>query len=641
MERKKDSISNVRSLVTSIVAISMSLFHLYTASFGVLPAMQQRSAHVAFALTLIVLLNPIKIKGQIGQWLDRSIIALVIIFSGYVFLFEESIALRIGAPTILEIILGFIALIILIEVTWRTQQRPLAKLALAFLAYLFIGNYLPGLLKIREFPMDIVVTSMYLSIDGIYGMVTGVSAKIIFIFILFGYFLKNFGLGEFFINFAASLAGGIRGGPAQVSVIGSCLFGMVSGSAVANVAGIGSFTIPMMKRMGFPPTMAGATEAAASTGGQFMPPVMASAAFIIAEVLGISYLKVCLAALIPALLYFISVAMMLYLDSVKMGLKTMPKEERPKLRKVMKEGWYLILPVITLLYLLVLMQYSPMYSAFYSILCMVIVDLFVKRDIKKSLNNTVAALREGAKAGVEMAALCACSSVIVGVFDVTGKGLELSSVLVDISMGSLFLLLLISMVASIILGMPLPTTPCYIFLAVTVAPSLVNSGVLPIAAHLFVFYYGIFSVLTLPVAPAAFAAAAIAESPMVPTAMKAMKYSLAGYILPFIYVYRPALLLEGDALTIIGTILWALVIMGILAMILCGQFLQKINTIGRIILGLSMAGLLSMENPVYQVLSTILLMIVLAGQMTHLRVFRKLVSRGKKNATEIETNRRD
>ncbi len=618
-------LSNTKGLynkidIISIVAITMSLFHLYTGGFGVLPSMQQRSAHLAFALSLTVLLFPMKkhVKGLRGALIDGTLIALIIIFNGYVFFYEENIALRAGEPTPIEIVLGFIALGVLLGTTMRTNMRAIAWIAFLAILYLFVGNYLPGILQTRPFSIDLIMTPMYLSVDGIYGIVTGVSAKLIFLFILFGYFLRDFGLGDFFIRFATSLTGGIRGGPPQVAVIASCLFGSISGSAVANIVATGSFTIPMMKRLGYPPAMAGAVEAAASTGGQFMPPVMAAAGFIIAEVLGITYIEVVYAALLPGVLYFATVGVTVYLESAKMGMAIIPKEERPKIGGVLKNGWHLLIPLIILIYLLAVVKFSPMLSAFYSILSMVILDIVVRRNVKSTLEKCVVALRDGAKGAVEIAILCACASVVVGVINLTGKGLEFSILLLDISMGSIIILLLASMGVSLILGMGLPTTACYILLAVTVVPGLVNGGVLPIAAHLFIFYFGIFSVLTLPVAAGIYAASALANSPLIPTAIKAMKFSFVGYLLPYLFVYNPALLMIGHPLMIIKVTLWALLLFCILALILCGHCIKKIGIIERILLGLSLVGFLFMVEPIYQFISLIFLILGLGRQITHL-----------------------
>jgi TRAP transporter 4TM/12TM fusion protein len=617
--------------MTSIIAIAMSLFHLYTAAFGVLPAMQQRSIHLTFAILLVVLLHPTKdkIKGLLGPLIDRIIMVLVVIFNAYVFLNEESIALRVGETTQLEIVLGFSALVVLLEATRRTKTWPLAVIALLSISYLFIGHYISGFFMIRKFPVDLIISPMYLTIDGVYGFVTGVSAKLIALFIIFGCFLRNFGLGLFFLNLARSLTGGIKGGPPQVAIIGSCLFGSVSGSAVANVVATGSFTIPMLKRIGYPPAMAGGVEAAASTGGQFMPPVMGAVGFIIAEVLSIPYIHVAYAAFLPGVLYFFAVGISVFLESRSLNLGILPREQRPSLGNVLKEGWYLLFPLATLIYLLTVVKYSPMLSAFYSTVCMVFIDLIVKRDVKGTLARIIEALRDGGKAAAGIAVICACASVVVGIINLTGKGLEITTLLVDLSKGSTIILLLTSMVASIILGMGLPTPACYIFLAVTVIPGLISGGVIPIAAHLFVLYFGMLSVLTPPVCLAVYAASAIAGSPLIPTALKALKYSIVGYIIPFLFVYNPALLMEGTPSAILKSFFWVVALTIILAILLAGHLITRVNILERVLLAISLICFLFMRQTGYQIVGMIVLVIALSRQMTFKVVFQKNLQRLK------------
>jgi len=583
----KRNLTGRMGLLFTAVAIAMSLFHLYTAGYMVFTAMVQRSIHLCFALVLIFLHFPAggrspRTRVSLGDW---ALIFLSVIACLYITLNWEALseAVRIAAPNEVDISLGIIATLLVLEATRRTAGLALPIVSLAFILYGFVGPFMPGVLNHPGIPLNQFIGMNYLFSEGLFGMPLGVSATFVIVFIIFGAFLEQSGGGKFFIDLACSLFGTVRGGPAKIAIFSSGFFGTISGSAVANVVGTGTFTIPMMKRLGYRPHFAGAVEAVASTGGLIMPPVMGAAAFVMAEILGISYVQVCVAAAVPAILYYFSLFVFIDLEAAKMGLKGIPKEEKPQIRSVLREGGHLLVPPAILVYLLAVLQWSAMKAGFYAVLATVLISM-LRRSTRLNGPRFLAALRKGATGALQVAAVCACAGIVISIVSITGLGLTFSSVLIQMAHGNLFLLLVLTMVASLILGMGLPATPCYIILAVLAAPAITEMQISSMAAHLFVFYFGCISAITPPVAVAAYAGAAIAGSEPMKTGYTAWRLGLTAFIVPFMFLYGPPLIMVGSFGEILMASVSAIIGVSFLAASIQGFAWVSLNWLERIIL---------------------------------------------------------
>lgn len=576
------------ALFVSITAIIMALFHLYTSGFGRFPALQQRSIHLAFALILTFYLYPVRKKGvprklssainilsSIGTLLCCGNIAFVV----YYVLYE-----RAGAATNVDIVLGFVLIILVLDMTRRIMGWALPIITLIFIAYGFLGSHI-SLPYITHSGMDVsrFIAYTYLSTEGLFTVPLGVSATFIAVFVIFAAFLVNSGVGDFFMEAATAIAGDKTGGPAKVAVVSSAAMGSVSGSAVGNVVTTGSVTIPLMKRMGFPAILAAGIEGTASTGGQIMPPLMGAAAFIIASVVGKPYLTICIAAFVPAVLSFLSVYIIVHFEAERYGIKGLPKKDLPKLWPVLKKRGHLILPIVVLVMMLVTGS-TAMKAGFYSIIAVVIVSAFQK-DTRMGIKRILLAMENGARAVLPIAAACACSGIVVGVLTLTGLGLKISYLLVEIAHGSLPVLLLLAMLASILLGMGITTTAAYLLVAIIIAPVLVRMGVTPLAAHMFVFYYAVISTITPPVALAAYAAAGIAGTDPFKTALVGFRVGIAKFVVPFYIIYTPDIMLvSGNPLKAAIAILMAIVGIWALAGSACGYVFRELRFYERLML---------------------------------------------------------
>lgn len=581
------SLSGVSGKLVLIVAVSMSLFHLYTAGYMVFTAMVQRSIHLAFVLALIFLLFPATARSSRKSvpLTDWALIALSTVACLYITVNWEALseAVRIADPNAVDMVLGVVATLLVLEATRRTAGMALPLVAIGFILFGFIGPYLPGVLNHPGIPLNQFVGMNYLFSEGIFGVPLGVSATFVVIFIIFGGFLEESGGGRFFIDLACALFGAVRGGPAKIAILSSGFFGTISGSAVANVVGTGTFTIPMMKRIGYRPHFAGAVEAVASTGGMIMPPVMGAAAFIMAEILGVPYLKVCITAALPALLYYFSLFVFIDLEAARTGLKGIPRHEKPRIPQVLREGGHLLLPPVLLVYLLAVVQWSAIKAGFFAVAATVVCAM-LRKSTRLNGRKLLAALRKGATGALQVAAVCACAGIVISIISITGLGLTFSSILINLAHGNLFLLLVLTMIASLILGMGLPATPCYIILAVLSAPAIVQMGISPMAAHLFVFYFGCISAITPPVAVAAYAGAAIAGSDPMRTGYTAWRLGLAAFIVPFMFIYGPPLILVGNLWEILQASVTSLIGVALLAASLQGFALMRLGAVERIFL---------------------------------------------------------
>lgn len=560
--KKTRDLSSVYGKIVSIIAISMSVFHLYTAFFGVFQSILQRSAHLAFALLItFAIYRPLKKLNQTKiPWYDIAAMILVVVSYSYFIMNATDISSRMSYVMPLtnwEVAVGVIAGIVLLEATRRVVGNALVIIIVAFLIYGIWGHHLSGILSHREFTLMWIIDHLFYTVSGIFSTPLGVSATFIFLFILFGKFLEVSGAGQFFINLSVAGMGKYRGGPAKTAIVASSILGTISGSAVANTVTTGSFTIPLMKKTGYKSPFAGAVEAVSSTGGQIVPPIMGAAAFIIASYLGVPYIDVVVAAIVPAILYYISLYVQVDLRAKRDNLHGLSKEEIPSLKLVLKQGFLFFIPLLIIIVMLV-MGYSPMRAGLFAIASVLIVAA-VKVATRLSFRQIITALDLGARASLETAIACAAAGFIIGIISLTGIGLKFSSIIINISGGSLFLTLILTMITSIILGMGLPTVAAYIVQVPLTIPALIELGVEPIAAHLFIFYFAIISAITPPVALAAFAAAGIAGSEPMKTGLTALRLGIAAFIVPFMFVYGPSLLLMGDTGTILIAIISAVV----------------------------------------------------------------------------------
>ena len=529
--------------IISAIAISFSVFQLYTAFFGVLDAQLQRAVHLGFALALSYLLYP-----TCKSWsrsslhpLDALLAVLGAASPAYIVIMYRELAMRAGMITTPDLVVGVIGVLLVIEATRRVVGIPMVVVVTAFIVYAFAGPHMPGVLSHRGLTPEQLVGHLYFTTEGIFGIPLGVSSTFIFLFILFGAYLESTGLGKFFIDIANAIAGWASGGPAKVAVLSSALMGTVSGSSVANVAGTGSFTIPMMKKLGYRKEFAGAVEAASSTGGQLMPPVMGAAAFLMAEFVGVPYIEIVEAAVIPAMLYFAGLWLGVHLEAKRTNLKGVPREQLPKAWVIFKERGHLAIPLIVIVYLLVT-GYTPMRAALVAIVLSIAVSALKKSTRMKPI-EIIRGLEAGARNVLGVAIACAAAGIIIGVVTKTGVGLKLASGLLALSGGYLLPTMFFTMITSLILGMGVPTTANYVITSTIAAPALLQMGVPVLAAHMFVFYFGIIADVTPPVALAAYAASGISGGKPLITGVNASKLAIAAFIIPYIFVLSPEILM--------------------------------------------------------------------------------------------------
>lgn len=574
-----------RKWLITVLSITFSLFHLYTGGVGSFPDHIQRAIHVALILMLTYAVNPGRKEGEgssWGVWLNMLLVFCSGLVGVYLLVNYDDIVLREGVALPMDIYIGILAIILVWEATRRVLGLFLASIAAIFLVYALIGPYLPGVLAHRGYPITRVAYQMYLTTSGIFGVPIGVSATMIALFVIFGAFLDRSGAGKIFTDLAFSLTGRARGGPAKAAVISSALMGTVSGSAAANVAVTGTFTIPLMKKTGYEPHFAGAVEAAASTGGQIMPPIMASAAFVMSELTGIPYVEICIAAILPAIFYFVTIYINVHLRAIRLNLTGSSREDLPRFFKTLAAGFHLILPLFILIYLLARM-YSPGFVAFWSVVA-TILACYVKKETRMGPSSLMMALKDGGTRMIEVGVTCAVAGIIIGVINLTGLGVKFSTALIVLAGGNLFLLLILTMVASIILGMGMPTVAAYLLLAVLVGPALINMGLPILVAHLFILYFGTLSAITPPVALAAYTAAGIAKANPLTVGIHAVGLGIAAYILPFMFVYNQALLLQGSMGEIFLAILTALAGCYAISAAIQGQLRRRCGLIERLIL---------------------------------------------------------
>jgi TRAP transporter 4TM/12TM fusion protein len=533
--------SHAMRRVVIVIAVAMSLYHMWVAGFGPPEAVIFRGTHLLFALTLVFLLFPLRPGGGLlARLSDFAILALgwgavLHIFVDYQVFINRII--YIDDLTAWDKFYAVAAIVVVLEGTRRVIGFALPLTALAFLAYSAFFT---------QVKWPVLLEQLYLSTEGIFGSTLGVSASYVMLFVLFGAFMERSGTGQLFMDFAMALTGRQAGGPGKVAVVSSSLFGTVSGSAVANVMVDGPITIPLMKRTGFKPPFAAAVEAVASTGGQLMPPIMGAAAFVMAEFLVVPYATVALWAAIPALLYYVAVFFAVHFVAKREGLAGVPRDELPRMGRVMLDRGHLFIPILIVLFGL-FMGYSAPLSALVAALCCLPVAL-LRATTRKNITwrSVLGALDEGARNTLAVAMACACAGIVIGCVTITGLGITFTQMVIALAQNSLVLALVLTAMAGIVLGMGMPTTPAYIVMVSLLVPAIIKLGAVTPAAHMFAFYFAILSAITPPVALAVFAAAGLAKANMWSTGWAAMRAAAPAYIVPFMFVYEPALLLIGD-----------------------------------------------------------------------------------------------
>lgn len=537
--------------IVVLLAIVWTLFQLYMSSVGVMDAVKFRAWHLGFLLLFSFIFYPAT-KKSVGTRKLPTIVDIVGIglsaFVIFYFLitYDSFVRERAGENTTLDIYVGALALILLFEASRRVVGIGLTLIALFFLTYNFFGAYIPGMLGHYGFSIERVVNLMYWGGQGIFGTALGVSATYIFVFVLFGAFLKNSGFSDFINNLALTVAGRTAGGPAKVAVFASALMATISGSAVSNVVTTGTVTIPMMKKAGYSKKFAGAVESVASTGGLIAPPVMGAAAFIMAEFLGVSYSVVMLAALIPASLYYLTLFMIVHFEAKKMGLSGISKENIPNAIKVLKEGGHLLIPLFILLIML-FTGFSPIYAAIISLIS-VVPTAAIRKSTRMSFTVVIESIVEGVKGAISVGIACAIVGIVIATITLTSVGLIIGNNILSFAGESILLAALLTAFISIVLGMGVPATAAYIIVATISVPILTRLGVAPVAAHMFAFYFAALSSITPPVALAAYAAAGIAGESPNKVAFESVRLGLIGFIVPFFFIFNPTLLLTGGTI---------------------------------------------------------------------------------------------
>ena len=612
--------SGKAKIAFATLSTALVIFSLYTAMFGVFPDMIQRGAHISAVIGLVyVRLFGLDSVGGLS-WSRIKFFGLGVIGSavlGYQFFFYEDVVSRFGSITNYEMPIAVLAIILLLDATRRTIGWSMVGLAIFFLVYAFYGRYFPGLLAHRGYDMVRILEQVYLGADGIYGTPLGVSSTFVIIIVVLGALLEKTGASGVLMDIAVSMTRNSRGGPAKAAVVGSSLMGMISGTAVANVLTTGTISIPLMRRGGYRPAVAGAVEAVASTGGQLMPPIMGAAAFLMADIMEVPYLDITKAALLPALLFYIAVFASVHLEAVKTGLKPLESIDIPDVAQSLRNSGHVLLSIPVFIGTLI-SGYSVMYSSLAGIVCLLALSL-LRYSSRLNPRQLIAAAVSAAEAILPVALATATAGIIIGVVTLTGMGLKFSSFIVSISGNNLLVALVLTMASSLVLGMGLPTAAAYILVATLTAPALVSMGVDLMAAHMFVFYSAMLSSITPPVALAAFAAAAICREPPMRVAMISVKFGFVAFLLPYFFVLEPRLLGMGDIGETVGVFAMAVVGVLSLACVLQGYAFGKLTTLSRIVIGIAALAVL-MPDLKFKLIGIAAILAVLAawkiGQFT-------------------------
>ncbi|HOC08378.1 MAG TPA: TRAP transporter fused permease subunit [Bacillota bacterium] len=595
MNLTEEKVQNYYKTLASIMAVIVGSFHLlYVSGVLVVSSMPLRVIHLMF-MTSIAILVRLKTKHNTPLTLTlRGIGVLLSCAVGiYILTRWQAIIESGGVTTSIDTYFGIAIVALILVITWKSIGKVLSAIVTLFLLYPFVGPYMPGILENRAYSLNRTFSFLFASTQGIYGIPISVAASYIVIFCIYGAFLSKFGAGDFLFKFSSALTSKLTAATAKTSIIFSALVGMISGSAAGNVAIAGAISIPMMKKRGYSAVKAGAVQAVAATGGQIMPPVMGAAAFLMVELTGVPYSGIMKAAIIPALLYFLSIFFIVHFTSLKdrVDLKDESREVYV-LSEVLKEGWYLALPIIALIYFLIT-GFSPFKAAYYSTIMLIVVYVIANiisekkvtyNFVKDLISKILGSIEKGAYDTVPISIACAASGLIVGVITMTGIGAKLTNLIIAASNDVMLLAMIYTMIISIILGMGLPTTAVYLIVASVVAPALVKMGMPLLTAHLYVFFFGCISTITPPVALASYVSAGIADADINKVGWTAFKYGLISFILPYMFVYGPALLLQGSVVEVITSVLVSIVGVYVLSISIVGYFKSNINTVYRAIL---------------------------------------------------------
>lgn len=613
----EDKIQNFYKILASLMAIFIGTFHLLNVSgILVVSSMPLRVIHLMVMISIAFLTRlKIKSKGILTQLLKGIGVLLSFSVGIYILSRWKAIIESGGVTNNIDTYFGIIMVGLILITTWKSLGKVLALIVSLFLIYPFVGPFMPSILQNRAYSLNRTFSFMFASTQGIYGIPISVAASYIIVFCIYGAFLSQFGAGDFLFKFSSALTSKLTAATAKTSIIFSALVGMISGSAAGNVAIAGAISIPMMKKRGYSGEKAGAIQAVAATGGQIMPPVMGAAAFLMVELTGVPYSGIMKAAIIPALLYFISIFFIVHFTALKdrVDLKDDTREAYV-LSQVLKEGWHLALPVIALMYFLI-RGYSPFKAAYYSIIMLIAVYVVANIIAEKKMTlaflkdlakKIVGSVEKGAYDTIPISIACAASGLIVGVITMTGIGAKLTNLIITASSGKMLIAMIFTAVISIILGMGLPTTAVYLIVASVVAPSLVKMGMPLLTAHLFVFFYGCISTITPPVALASYVSAGIADADINKVGWIAFKYGLVSYLLPFMFVFGPALLLKGSIPQIAFSSLISLVGIYALSISVVGYYKSHISKISRILLFVG-GFLMIKQDYIFSILSVILI----------------------------------
>lgn len=573
-------------IVLSVIPIVGTIYVTHLPEYLDLAVYKEQYLALVLAIMLIstFLIMPAT-KGASREklpWYDAILVILSILTGGYVVAFYGKIIPTLGYLMTHRIVFAAIMIMLVLEAARRLVGWPIVIIGVLLILYAPYAYLLPSVLNARMIPWSRVLSNLYLSPGSLLGIPLAVAGTIVFSFIFFGRLLFSVGGGRFLSEVALALMGRYRGGPAKVAIVASSLFGSLSGSASANVAMTGIITIPLMKKIGYKPHMAGAIEAVASTGGLIMPPIMAATAFIMAELLDVPYPTVAIAAFMPAVLYYVAVFAQVHLEAVKEGLKGLPRKDIPSLKSVMKQGWFYLIPAVVLLYCLFILYMQPSTSALYAVGTTALVSLFKKKTRKIVIGKAGTILQDTSRGLLEVGIICSIAGLVIGSISLTGLGLSLSDALVTLSGGNVFVLLLLAAIGAIILGMGMPVTATYIMLVILIAPALIELGIEPLAAHLFIMYFGVMSFLTPPVAIAAYVAASIARSEPLQTGFAGVRLGIIAYVVPFVFALSPSLILLGSVGDILLTVTSAFLGTVFLSVAFVGYLFDRLSVLKRV-----------------------------------------------------------
>ena len=589
-----------RTRLIFVIASALAGFHIYTAWDGVLSAYMQRGIHLLGLLIRAFL--TVTARSKLDRWTAIPL-ALVSAAAGVHFLqaWDPRVILDrgIAGPSQTDFLFGVLLILLVLEGTRRVVGTPIVLVALGFLAYGHFGPWMPEFVSHKGYSLGRMTEYLVWSTNGVFGTPLAVSATFVIIFIMFGSLLQTLGAGQLFVDISIAATGRVRGGPALTSVIASALMGSINGSSVSNVVTTGTFTIPLMKRTGYRKDFAAGVEAVASTGGQIMPPVMGAGAFVMAELLGVPYSAIIIAALVPAVLYFMSLALMVYFEARRSGIEVLPADRVPAVGSIIRDRGYLLVPIAVLVVCLVFMRYSATMSGLYGLISLVAVASVAGliRERRLPVRETLDGLKNGILVAIPVAMACAAAGIVIGIVAQTGLGVRFTQMIVDLSNDTLWLAAILTMVACIVLGMGLPTTAAYIITAILGAPALVELGVPLIAAHIFIFYFAIVSFITPPVALSSYAASGIAGSKPFETSLVAFKLGLAGFLVPHAFIHAPQILLLGGVADVLLAACTAMAGIVALSAALVGWLVVPLAIAWRFMLFISAIAMISPSLP--------------------------------------------